>query len=180
MPLTTYYYTVSLPFNVQNLINNINTNVLPSESPITLVSVSLVGTTLSVAFSDALSSTVSLDLQVTNNSTSIDDRVAASINNNIIVRAATTASVTLSSVINGFVMDGVALKTNDVVLIKDQGTVANGVYTVQTSSSPVRSFLLANTNVGAAVVEISDGTLNTGVAWVCTNAFGSDIVGQST
>lgn len=80
------------------------------------------------------------------------------------VRAATTASGTLSTAYaNGQTVDGVTLVTGDRILIKDQATGAeNGIYVVQASGAPVRSTDADGVGelVPNATVYVSEGTTN--------------------
>ena len=79
------------------------------------------------------------------------------------VKAATTAALTLASDFeNGDSIDGVALVTNDRILIKDQASASeNGIYIVQASGAPVRATDAdaAGELVGAAVF-VEQGTAN--------------------
>jgi len=78
------------------------------------------------------------------------------------VRVATTAALTLSSVISGTVIDGFAVVTGDRVLFKDQAAQAeNGIYIIQTSSTPVRSTDADTTSeMNCAATAVRLGTVN--------------------
>ena len=86
------------------------------------------------------------------------------------VRAATTASITISTALNdGDTLDGVTLVDGDRVLVKDQSTGSqNGIYTV--SSSPARAGDFDDgPDVLGAVVYVVAGTVNAGKAFKNTN-----------
>jgi len=71
---------------------------------------------------------------------------------------------------NGSTLDGIALTTDDRILIKDQTDDSdNGIYIVQESGAPVRADY-ANTasEINQAAVFVEQGT-NADTAWVCTN-----------
>jgi hypothetical protein len=95
---------------------------------------------------------------------------------NLGVRVATTTSGTLAtSFENGDTIDGVVLKTDDRILIKNQSTTSqNGIYVVAASGAPTR----ATDMPAGGVLSISDGfsvwvnggTLNSGTIWRLTNA----------
>jgi hypothetical protein len=97
-----------------------------------------------------------------------------------VVRVATTVNGTLStSFANGQVLDGVTLATGDRILIKNQTTaVQNGIYTVQSAGSPIRT---SDYDEGEAVagtfILVTSGTLNADTGWICTNNSPNDIVG---
>jgi hypothetical protein len=86
-----------------------------------------------------------------------------------VVRAATTANITIATALNnGDTIDGVTLATDDLVLVKDQSTASqNGIYVVQ--SSPARDDLYDTfiEHVGA-LVAVSEGTANADTMWLCT------------
>lgn len=86
-----------------------------------------------------------------------------------VVRAATTANITIATALNnGDTLDGVALATNDLVLVKDQSTAnQNGIYVVQ--ASPARDDLYDSfiEHVGA-LIAISEGTVNADHMYLCT------------
>lgn len=89
------------------------------------------------------------------------------------VRAATTANGTLATAfVNGQVIDGVTLATNDRILIKDQSAGAeNGIYTVNGAGAPTRATdadVSAEVNGGLAAF-VEEGTVNADTGWVLTN-----------
>lgn len=58
------------------------------------------------------------------------------------VRVASTTDVSIASVNNGSIMDGITLVTGDNILLKDQITTAqNGIYTVNNAGGLTRSIL---------------------------------------
>jgi|TARA_R110000823_G_scaffold224315_2_gene352329 hypothetical protein len=90
-----------------------------------------------------------------------------------VVRAATTATITIATALNnGDTLDGVTLATNDLVLVKDQGdsgdAADNGIYVVQ--ASPARDDLYDTfiEHVGA-LIAISEGTTNADHMYLCTS-----------
>jgi hypothetical protein len=98
------------------------------------------------------------------------------------VRRATTANVTLASVINGSSVDGSAVSTGDRILVSFQTVGSqNGIYVIQASSAPVRADDMA---VGSATaseaVFVESGTLYGDTSFVCTNNSGSDVVGTDS
>lgn len=79
------------------------------------------------------------------------------------VRAATTATITISTALNsGDTIDGVTLANGDLVLVKDQSSPAeNGVYVV--SGSPARvDWMDAAAEVDGRAVIVEDGSVNAG------------------
>lgn len=77
------------------------------------------------------------------------------------VRAASTAAVTLASIITGAQLDGVTLQAGDRVLLKDQTTPAsNGIYTVS-GSAPVRATDAdTSAKLNSATVVVMSGSVN--------------------
>jgi len=86
-----------------------------------------------------------------------------------VVRAATTANVTIATALNnGDTLDGVTLATNDLCLVKNQDSASeNGIYVVQ--ASPARDDLYDTfvEHVGA-LIAISEGTVNADTMYLCT------------
>jgi hypothetical protein len=80
---------------------------------------------------------------------------------------------------NGQAVNGVTLTTGDRILLKAQSTGSqNGIYVVESSGAPTRSSDMAVGSLSASVaVFLSQGTLNSDTAWVCTNDAPSDVVG---
>jgi len=100
------------------------------------------------------------------------DSVAQGLDVKASVRAATTATVTLSTDLeNGDTLDGVTLATGDRVLVKNQSTGSeNGIYVVKASGAPDRAL---DANVSADVTAgmfafVSEGTVNGNSGWVLT------------
>lgn len=85
------------------------------------------------------------------------------------VRAATTAAVVLSG---EQTVDGVALVTNDRVLVKNQASgVNNGIYIVDTGSwSRAPDFDGAYDIVRGSIMRVNEGTSNVGSFWEVTTA----------
>jgi hypothetical protein len=100
------------------------------------------------------------------------DSVAQGLDVKASVRAATTATVTLSTGLeNGDTLDGVTLATGDRILVKNQSTGSeNGIYVVKASGAPDRA---PDANVSADVTAgmfafVSEGTVNGNSGWVLT------------
>jgi hypothetical protein len=86
------------------------------------------------------------------------------------VRAATTASITISTALNnGDSLDNVTLATGDRVLVKDQSTDSqNGIYVV--GVTPVRAYDLSTDDPAFGfLVYVRQGTANAGTLWKNTN-----------
>lgn len=89
---------------------------------------------------------------------------------------ATTTTLTNSSTLAALTLDGITLATNDRVLVKNQTTAAqNGIYTVTNTGSASVAWVLTRTadasgadEIGAAVVNIDQGTANGGELWTTT------------
>ena len=99
------------------------------------------------------------------------------------VRAATTASGTLSSAFaNTSTLDGVTLATGDRILLKDQSTGAeNGIYTVNASGAPTRAtdFDEDAEVTGGAFTFVEEGTTNADSGFVLSTN-GSITVGTTS
>jgi hypothetical protein len=97
------------------------------------------------------------------------------------VRATTTTNGTLAtSFAAGQIIDGVTLVTGNRILLKDQtDQTQNGIYDV-TAGAPTRSIdMSTGTNAGTSALFVNEGTVNGNVGFLCTNAYGADIVGTS-
>lgn len=87
------------------------------------------------------------------------------------VRVATTTNGTLATAYaNGQSIDGVALATNDRILLKDQTTSQeNGIYTVNAAGAPTRAVDAdSTTELENATVFVSNGTTNADKAYTQT------------
>lgn len=97
-------------------------------------------------------------------------------------RAATTVTGTLATAYeNGDTIDGVALATNDRILLKDQSTGAeNGVYIVQASGAPTRAADFDDDAdvEGGIQVPVQEGDVNANTIWSLANN-GSITVGTT-
>ncbi|MEM4247840.1 MAG: hypothetical protein QXH80_01115, partial [Candidatus Nanoarchaeia archaeon] len=92
------------------------------------------------------------------------------------VRAATTANITLSG---EQTIDGVALTAGDRVLVKNQTTASqNGIYVVATGAWSRAQDMDESAEVKAAAMYVTDGTTQSGTAWVCNNT-GDVIIGTT-
>ena len=93
-----------------------------------------------------------------------------------VVRAATTANITIATALNnGDTLDGVTLANDDLVLVKDQSTASqNGIYVV--GSSPARDDLYDTyiEHVGA-LIAISEGSTNADHMYLCTSDKGGTL-----
>ncbi|SDA39028.1 hypothetical protein [Mesorhizobium qingshengii] len=89
------------------------------------------------------------------------------------VRAATTANIAIATALNNAdVLDGVALATGDLVLVKNQTAPAeNGIYVV--GAVPARSgeYDTYNEHAGALIL-IQEGTTLADTLWSCTSDVG--------
>lgn len=92
------------------------------------------------------------------------------------VRAATTANITLSG---EQTIDGVALTAGDRVLVKNQtDATENGIYVVATGAWSRAEDMNQNDEVKAAAMYVTDGTTQSGTAWVCNNT-GNVVIGTT-
>lgn len=174
--MTSYTYTVTPPYDTENLANNINNSSIITTG---LIVITVSNTNLTVTFQSTLSTPEENELinLVNNNDTII--KICPISSSIIIVISATTTSGTLSTdFVAGQIIDGVTLIKNDLILIKNQtNAIENGIYSVKLSGAPERINLFSNTNAGGTIVLVNQGTTNAGKLWICTNTFGSDIVG---
>lgn len=98
------------------------------------------------------------------------------------VRIATvTNGVLATSFADGQTIDGVVAATGDRILLKNQTTqIQNGVYIVQSSGAPVRATDYDDGDaVAGSFVYVQEGAVNGGTGWLCTNSFGTDIIGTN-
>jgi hypothetical protein len=93
------------------------------------------------------------------------------------VRVATTGSITLSGLQT---IDGVSVAANERVLVKNQGTSANGVYIASASSWTRAEDFPVGEAVGGSLIPINEGATYGDKIYNCTNDAGSDIVGTDT
>lgn len=94
----------------------------------------------------------------------------------VVVRAATTANVTIATALNsGDTVDGVTLAAGDLVLVKDQVSAAeNGVY--RASATPARAAAYSTYDAHAGiVVSVKEGTLNGDTIFTCTSDEGGTL-----
>jgi hypothetical protein len=104
------------------------------------------------------------------------DGIAVNLGKRARVRAATTASITISTALNnGDTLDGVSLVTGDWVLVKDQSAPEeNGVYEVGVSPARVSEFDTYNEHPGS-LIAVQEGTVNADTAWLCTSNVGGTL-----
>lgn len=82
------------------------------------------------------------------------------------VRCATTANITLSGTQT---IDGIAVVAGDRVLVKDQTTASqNGIYVVAAGAWTRSADADASSEIGAAIVNVDEGTTNGGELWTTT------------
>lgn len=104
------------------------------------------------------------------------DSLVVNLGNGGKVRAATTANITISTALNnGDTLDGVALVTGDLVLVKNQATAAqNGVYVVGVTPVRAGAFDTFNEHPGSVIV-VEEGTTNADTLWLCTTNTGGTL-----
>ena len=135
-----------------------------------------------LGYLDGVSSAIQTQLDAKAATTYVDNAVAG-LRTRIVVEAATTANVTLSSDLqNGDTIDGVTLATGDEVLVKNQSTDSqNGIYTVVSSGTASRSTEYdAIAEISGQIVVVNQGSTNDNTMWMCTTntsaTLGSDSV----
>lgn len=92
------------------------------------------------------------------------------------IRVATTANITIATALNNAdTLDGVALVTGDLVLVKDQSAPAeNGIYVVGVSPSRSGDYDTYNEFPGA-LFSIEEGSVNADKLYLCTSDLGGTI-----
>ena len=135
-----------------------------------------------LGYLDGVSSAIQTQLDAKAATTYVDNAVAG-LRTRIVVEAATTANITLSSDLqNGDTIDGVTLATGDEVLVKNQSTDSqNGIYTVVSSGTASRSTEYdAIAEISGQIVVVNQGSTNDNTMWMCTTntsaTLGSDSV----
>lgn len=174
--ITTYTYTISLPYDINNLSNNINNSNVISKKMITL---SKKDKNLYVSFDNNLSIEEETELinLINNNESIINIKKQSDLI--YYVKASTTENVNLNSFISGIVIDGISLNKNDLILVKNQiNKIENGIYIVNILNDIKRETLLKNVNCEGAIIYVSQGQINGKSIWICTNINGYDIVGK--
>lgn len=104
------------------------------------------------------------------------DTLFAGMASRSIVTAATTANITIATALNnGDTLDGVALSTGDLVLVKDQSTASqNGIYVVGASPARDDLFDTYDEHPGSLIV-ITEGTVNAEHIYICTSDEGGSL-----
>lgn len=104
------------------------------------------------------------------------DSLAINVGKRARARAATTASITISTALNdGDTLDGVTLATGDLVLVKNQSaTEENGVYVVGPSPARSSEFDTYNEHPGS-LVAVAEGSTNADTLWLCTSNDGGTL-----
>jgi len=135
-----------------------------------------------LGYLDGVSSAIQTQLDAKAATTYVDNAVAG-LRTRIVVEAATTANLTLSSDLqNGDTVDGVTLATGDEVLVKNQSTDSqNGIYTVVSSGTASRSTEYdAIAEISGQMVIVNQGSTNDNTMWLCTTntsaTLGSDSI----
>lgn len=107
--------------------------------------------------------------------TYVDSR-AVSLGTGAIVRAATTANITIATDLNnGDTLDGVTLATGEYVLVKNQTAAAeNGIYVVGASPARASEFDTFNEHPGS-IISVQEGTSNDNTIWLCTTNKGGTL-----
>lgn len=105
------------------------------------------------------------------------DSVAAGLDPKPSVFVATTTSITLSGTQT---VDSVSVTAGKRVLVKDQGSSANGIYLSAAGSWTRVTDLAAGASAAGAYCFVEQGTSNGDKGFVCTNNVGSDVVGTDT
>lgn len=104
------------------------------------------------------------------------DALAVNLGKRATVRVATTAAITIATALNnGDTLDGVALVTGDLVLVKDQAAPEqNGVYVVGVSPARDAQFDTYNEHAGS-LITVQEGTANADTLWLCTSNVGGTL-----
>ena len=135
-----------------------------------------------LGYLDGVTSAIQTQMDTKATTSYVNDAVAG-LRTRIVVEAATTANITLSSDLqNGDTIDGVTLATGDEVLVKNQSTDSqNGIYTVVSSGTASRSTEYdAIAEISGQIVVVNQGSTNDNTMWMCTTntsaTLGSDSV----
>lgn len=104
------------------------------------------------------------------------DALAVNVGKRSAVRAATTANITISTALNNAdTLDGVALATGDLVLVKNQTAPAeNGVYVVGVTPARDTQFDTYDEHAGSLIV-VQEGTAGADTVWLCTSNKGGTL-----
>jgi hypothetical protein len=135
-----------------------------------------------LGYLDGVTSAIQTQLGTKASTTDMNNAIAG-LRTRIVVEAASTGNVTISSGLeNGDTIDGVTLATGDEVLLKDQSTDSqNGVYTVVSSGTASRATEYdAIAEISGQIVVVNQGTANDNTLWLCTTnssaTLGSDSI----
>ncbi len=135
-----------------------------------------------LGYLDGVTSAIQTQMDTKATTSYVNDAVAG-LRTRIVVEAATTANITLSSDLqNGDTIDGVTLATGDEVLVKNQSTDSqNGIYTVVSSGTASRSTEYdAIAEISGQMVIVNQGSTNDNTMWLCTTntsaTLGSDSI----
>ena len=123
-----------------------------------------------LGYLDGVTSAVQTQLDAKASTTDMNNAVAG-LRTRIVVEAASTGNLTISSDLqNGDTVDGVTLATGDEVLLKNQSTDSqNGIYTVVSSGTASRATEYdAIAEISGQIVVVNQGTANDNTLWLCT------------
>src|SRR5688572_14810009 len=116
--MMSYQYTVTPPYDIANLDNNINKSVVITTE---LLGISISNTYLTVTFQSLLSTLEEDELTyLVNNNDTIINQHPTQISILTVIVATTTSGTLSSSFEEGQIIDGVSLIKNDFILIKNQ------------------------------------------------------------
>lgn len=93
------------------------------------------------------------------------------------VRLATTGPIVLSGL---QIIDGVLTVAGDRVLVKNQGSASNGIYTASAGVWSRTSDMAVGYASAASVVMVEEGSTQSDSGWMVNNDQGSDVVGVDT
>lgn len=95
------------------------------------------------------------------------------------VRVATVSPGVLSDYVVGAVVDGVSLRADDRVFVKDAvDQTTNGVWVIDATSTPTRPVDFKNgSSAAGSVIFVAEGTTNASSGWVCTSTALNDTIG---
>jgi len=125
-----------------------------------------------LGYLDGVTSAVQTQLDAKAATTYVDNAVAG-LRTRIVVEAASTANVTISSGLEaGDTIDGITLVAGDKVLLKNQSTDSqNGIYTAVGSGAGAASRSTeydAIAEISGQIVVVNQGTTNDNTMWMCT------------
>lgn len=107
------------------------------------------------------------------------DNLASGLKWKLSVRLATTIfGVMATDFSHGSTIDGLSLVSGNRILIKNNMTIDDGIYIVNATGLPTRSYDLGTTESAKSIsVFVEEGDVNADTGWVCTNDTNSDTPG---